>query len=311
MASIDPMVLVGVVLALVSVGVLFGALRALTGRRDVVVDRLQRTRGTGVGEASELVLGKSVPKAVQSLAKIADPGASEDGQQLRRQLIRAGLRGENVVQIFLASKVLIAVLAPSVFLTVNAQLQEPLAAAAPLAVVLCSLGFYLPTIWVASRVRERQQKIERGLPETLDLLVTCVEAGLGLDAALSRVAEETRLASPILADELSLTFLEVQAGVPRVDAFRRLSLRTGVEDLRSLAATLAQSEIFGTSVATALRVRAEWIRTRRMQKAEEKAAIVAVKMTIPLVFCILPSLVAVVMGPAVIRIFKGLLPSLG
>jgi tight adherence protein C len=136
----------------------------------------------------------------------------------------------------------------------------------------------------------------------MDLLVTCVEAGLGLDAAMARVSEEMTLASPILATELNHTFLEVQAGIPRADSFRRLAERTGVEDLRALSAMLIQTDIFGTSVARALRVHSDGMRVKRMQRAEEKAAMVSVKMTIPLVLCILPSLIAVVMGPAVVMI---------
>jgi tight adherence protein C len=145
-------------------------------------------------------------------------------------------------------------------------------------------------------------EIERSLPDAIDLLVTCVEAGLGLDAALSRVAEEITLAAPLLAAELKVTFLEIQASIPRRDAFRRLSERTGVEDLRQLSAVLTQTEMFGTSIARALRVHSEGMRIRRMQRAEEKAAMVGVKMTLPLILCILPTLMAVVLGPAVATI---------
>jgi tight adherence protein C len=153
--------------------------------------------------------------------------------------------------------------------------------------------------------------IERALPDTLDLLVTCVEAGLGLDAAIARVAEEQELSAPILSAEIKMTFLEVQAGMRRTEAFRRLADRTGVDELKSLAATLNQTEIFGTSVSVALRTQSEWIRMRRMQKAEERAATVAVKMTIPLVLFILPSLLMVIMGPAGLSIARNLLPQFG
>ena len=140
----------------------------------------------------------------------------------------------------------------------------------------------------------------------MDLLVTCVEAGLGLDAALARVADEIRLASPLLAQELNLTFLEIQAGIARRDAFRRLSERTGVEDLRQLSAVLTQTEMFGTSIAKALRVHADGMRIKRMQRAEERAASVGVKMTLPLILCILPSLIAVVLGPAMVSMIEQL-----
>ena len=159
--------------------------------------------------------------------------------------------------------------------------------------------FFLPNLWLRGQIQERQRLIEDALPDAMDLLVTCVEAGLALDAAMSRVAQELELVAPVLAQELKQTLLEIQAGVRRSDAFHRLSNRTGVEDLRTLSAMIIQTEMFGTSVSRALRVHAEGMRTKRMQRAEEKAAMVSVKMTVPLILCILPSLMAVVIGPAV------------
>jgi tight adherence protein C len=197
------------------------------------------------------------------------------------------------------------------FIWVNAHRVERIEPAFLIAVVAFAGGFYLPDLWLSSRTRARQTAIERGLPDALDLLVTCVEAGLGLDASLQRVADELRLAWRVLADELETTFLETKAGIPRVEGFRRLAARTGVRDLKSLAATLTQTEIFGTSVATALRIQAEGIRVRRMQRAEERAAYVSVKMTLPLILCILPSLLAIVVGPAIINVAHTLLPALG
>ncbi|HVT07123.1 MAG TPA: type II secretion system F family protein, partial [Polyangia bacterium] len=148
----------------------------------------------------------------------------------------------------------------------------------------------------------RKQALENPLPDAIDLLVTCVEAGLSLDAAMARVAQEMELVAPILAQELKQTMLEIQAGVKRSDAFHRLSTRTGVEDLKSLSAMIIQTELFGTSVSRALRVHSEGMRTKRMQRAEEKAAMVSVKMTVPLILFILPSLMVVVMGPAALMI---------
>jgi tight adherence protein C len=138
-------------------------------------------------------------------------------------------------------------------------------------------------------------------------MVTCVEAGLGLDSAIFRVAQEISVASPVLGSELNLTYLEIQAGIPRADAFRRLADRTGVEDLRSLSATLIQTDVFGTSIARALRVHGDGMRVRRMQLAEEKTAMVGVKMTFPLILFILPSLIAVIMGPAVVSILNNVI----
>src|SRR5262249_15357147 len=151
------------------------------------------------------------------------------------------------------------------FLEVNSQMASPVEF--PLDVVLavwiCAFAFFAPNFWLNSKTKERQTALERALPDAMDLLVTCVEAGLGLDAAMSRVSQEMGLAAPILAGEMNLTFLEIQAGIPRADAFRRLAERTGVEDLRALSAMLIQTDVFGTSVARALRVHAEGMRVRR------------------------------------------------
>jgi tight adherence protein C len=174
------------------------------------------------------------------------------------------------------------------------------------ALVVCAAAFFLPNLWLASLRKRRKANLRRGLPDAMDLLVTCVEAGLGLDAALARVAAELKLVAPLLAAELNMTFLETKAGISRREAFKRLSERTGVDDLRQLAAVLAQTEIFGTSIARALRVHGDGMRIIRMQHAERKAAMVGVKMTFPLVLCILPVLVAVVLGPAIVTIAESL-----
>jgi tight adherence protein C len=213
------------------------------------------------------------------------------------------------MEALLVSKLVLATATTVAFLQINGRLPRglhfPMDAA--VAVLVCGIGFFLPNVWLGSRIKQRQTLIERGLPDAMDLLVTCVEAGLGLDAALARVADELKVAAPILAAELSTTCLEVQAGIARREALRRLSERTGVEDLRQLSAVLAQTEVFGTSIARALRVQADGMRVHRMQEAERKAAMVGVKMTFPLVLCILPSLMSIVLGPAVVAIITKLL----
>ena len=237
--------------------------------------------------------------------------------RLETRLLQAGIRGENAATTFLGLKVVLAMTALGGFLAYNARQVDPIEPAFLVAVVVFATGFYLPEAWLSSRIRRRQTQIERGLPDALDLLVTedsryrWEERGLGLDSALQRVADEVRLAWPELSSELQTTFLEVKAGIPRPESFRRLASRTGVRDLKSLSATLTQTEIFGTSVALALRIQAEGIRVRRMQRAEEKAAYVAVKMTLPLILCILPSLMAIIIGPAMVNIANTLLPMLG
>ncbi len=283
----------------------------LRGSRKDLVKRL-RPRGSAEEPAPAArgnVAGALVAR-LRPIARLAQP-TGEAGSRLHQQIVRAGLRRGHATQAFLVSKVTLSLALSGAFLWFQGARAEPIPMGGPLAVAFAALGLYGPNLWLSSRIRRRQRAIERGLPDALDLLVTCVEAGLGLDAALVRVSAEIRLAFPVLSDEMQLTFLEVKAGLPRVEAFRRLADRTGVDELKHLSATLAQTEMFGTSVGSALRVQADGIRTRRMQRAEERAARVAVKMTLPLVFCILPSLIAVVIGPAVVNIGERLFTTLG
>jgi tight adherence protein C len=249
---------------------------------------------------------------LQPLSWLARPTKAAELSRLRNRLIQGGLRGPFALETFLATKLILAFGGTLVMLEANSRFFH---AAFPMEMVLpvwtCIIAFFLPNFWLSSKVKERQAQIERALPDTMDLLVTCVEAGLGLDSAIARVSDEISLASQVLGGELNLTFLEVQAGIQRPDAFRRLADRTGVEDLRSLSAMLIQTDLFGTSVARALRVHADSMRVRRMQRAEERAAMVGVKMTIPLILFILPSLIAVLMGPAMVSIFEQLMPAVG
>jgi tight adherence protein C len=284
-------------------------LRTLVGRRAKLMERLDHVGGRGFdaadgpsgGDAAEISLFE---KVLRPLSKLSRPRDGAELAAARLNMVRAGYRGERSLEVFLGLKILLAPLLPLVFLEVNSQRLRPIEFPIDvvIAVWLCALAFWIPNIILRSKIKERQQLLERALPDATDLLVTCVEAGLGLDAAMARVADEMALASPVLAEELNKTFLEVQAGVTRADAFRRLAERTGLEDLRSLSAMLIQTDAFGTSVAKALRVHSDSMRVKRMQRAEEKAAMVSVKMTVPLVLCILPSLIAVVMGPAVVMI---------
>jgi tight adherence protein C len=161
------------------------------------------------------------------------------------------------------------------------------------------LGWMGPFLFVDGRVKNRQAAIGKALPDTLDLLVVCVEAGLGLNQALVRVSEEIDRISPEMSEELTIVNLEIRAGTPRDEALRRLGERTGVDDVRSLTSMLLQTDRFGTSIADALRIHSETLRSKRMQKAEEAAAKTTVKMLFPLIFFIFPSIFVVLVGPAV------------
>lgn len=297
------------ILALIFLVAIISAARVMFRRTNVVLERL-RVGGVDARQGLAGARRKTIIKRYASLQS-EDDDEYQTKSRVQKMLTHANITYPNALRLFLIAKIILAITLPLVFLAVNLRLAEPIDLALPIAVGLAILGLFLPNIWLGSRVRARQLEITRALPDALDLLVTCVEAGLGLDAALSRVAEEIRVSSEVLADEFQTTFLEIGAGLPRVRAFRRLADRTGVDDVRSLSATLTQTERFGTSVATALRIRADWMRTRRMQVAEEKAAVVSVKMTIPLVLFILPSLIAVIMGPAAVKIATDLLPHFG
>jgi tight adherence protein C len=166
------------------------------------------------------------------------------------------------------------------------------------------LGFVLPDLWLMGRARSRQEDLRMALPDALDLLVICVEAGLGLDQALLYVSQELGIAHPALCDEFDLVNAEVHVGKSRTEALRSLSSRTGVEDIKVLVATLIQTERFGTSVAQALRIHSDELRTKRRQRAEEMAAKTTIKMVLPLVFFIFPALFVVILGPAVISLIR-------
>jgi tight adherence protein C len=255
------------------------ALDGVTSRPapDAATIRLGSPEGTKAGDWLRRLAGP--------LVALVRPSQSDELSQLRRSLIQGGLRSQHAMEAFLASKIVLAVSATLSFLEINRRQPD------------------------SSVTKQRKLRIQRDLPNAMDLLVTCVEAGLGLDQALSRVAAELKSVAPILAAELNTTFLETQAGFSRRESFRRLSERTGVDDLRQLTAVLAQTEIFGTSIARALRGHSDGMRIIRMQHAEKKAAMASVKMTFPLILCILPCVIGVVLGPAIVSIAEHLLNS--
>src|SRR6188768_909939 len=284
------------------------AARSIFGsRKDEVIERLERATNAGMD------MGVSVERdrpektfarlaaILRPFARLVKPSAGEELSRIQRSLVHGGYRTDNAVEIFLGVKLLLPPVVIIALWQIDSHLETPmeLPPAIAIAVIATTLMFFLPNLWLSGQIQKRQALIEEALPDSMDLLVTCVEAGLSLDAAMSRVSQELELVAPLLAQEMKQTLLEIQAGVRRSDAFHRLSNRTGVEDLRTLSAMIIQTELFGTSVARALRVHAEGMRTKRMQRAEEQAAMVSVKMTVPLILCILPSLMAVVIGPAV------------
>ena len=175
-----------------------------------------------------------------------------------------------------------------------------------LLVGVTGLGFFIPRFLLKRKISARQMRIRLGLPDALDLTVICVEAGLALDQAVMRVGEDLKHAHPDLSNEFYLFNLEMRAGKPRAEALRNLFSRTGVDDIKSLVATLVQTDRFGTSVAQALRVHSDSLRTERRQRAEEQAAKTTIKMVPPLVVFVLPSIIVVTLGPAIILLYRTL-----
>jgi len=172
------------------------------------------------------------------------------------------------------------------------------------------VGYLLPELWLVWKVQARQHRLRLALPDALDMLVICVEAGLGLDQAMMRVAQELRITHPELSEEMRLVNMEMRVGKTRLEALRELARRTGVEDIKALVAMLIQTERFGTSIAQSLRVHSDDLRMKRRQRAEEMSAKTTVKMVPPLVFFIFPALMVVILGPAVITLWRQFLPAL-
>jgi tight adherence protein C len=215
---------------------------------------------------------------------------------MQRRLIRAGFRNDAALKFFYGTKVLV----PLILCTVGSA--SGLAGKSPFLVyaVALGLGYLAPDFWLGKKISSRQKKIRLGLPDVLDLLVICVEAGLGLDQATARTAEELMHAQPQVADELSVVVLEQRAGRPRADAWRHMAERTDVDTVRNLVSMLVQSEQFGTSIAKTLRTHSDTLRVQRIQAVEEMAAKTTIKLIFPLVLFIFPCLFLVTLGPAVI-----------
>jgi tight adherence protein C len=277
---------------------------ALMPNRAVAIDRRLEELTTGrIRDDDE---GKPALAKLMGLVKRVGekaPRSAKELGQLRLRLVQAGYRRDEAMTIFFGIRIsfalaLFALFASSVLMKPNILL----------ALGGLALGYILPGMVLARLAKRRAHRIRLSLADALDLLVVSVEAGLGLDQALTRVGTELAFAYPDLSDELRLVNLELRAGKPRPEALRNLADRTGVEDLQSLVTMLIQTDKFGTSVAQALRVYSETLRTKRRQRAEEAAAKTGVKMVFPLVFCIFPAIWVVTIGPAAIKFVTVLMP---
>ena len=255
---------------------------------------------------------ETVVKLSEPLAKLALPSEEWENSALRARFMHAGYRGNAAPTIYFATKTLLALILPGIFFFYAGigQLQLTSANLTLILLILTAIGFYLPNLLLERRIKLRQRELFESFPDAIDLMTVCVEAGLGLDAALAKVGEEMELRSPILAEEIHLVGLELRAGASREKALRNLVLRTGVEEIEALVAMLVQADRFGTSTADSLRVYSDTLRTKRRLRAEEAAAKIALKLLFPLIFFIFPALMVVLLGPAFINIYRNLLPAL-
>ena len=267
--------------------------------REAMLDRLAEvtSRGTSQGLMERLLSRRTahVQSLIDPFQRIL-PRSPKEISVIEKRLIRAGIRGESAVNFFYGSKVLVPLVLTSLALVTGIYHMGPFFIFG----LTAGLGFIIPDFWLSNRIKARQLSIRLGLPDVLDLMVVCIEAGLGLDQAVTRVCEEVQTSHPEIADELSLIAIEQRAGRTRADAWRNLAERSGVDAVRALAATVIQADQFGTSVAKTLRVHSDTLRTKRRQSAEEEAAKTTVKLVFPLVFFIFPSLFVVVLGPSAI-----------
>jgi tight adherence protein C len=245
-----------------------------------------------------------VRDSLARVGKLLPAASAKQTSRTQLMMIRAGYRSPEAILAMRGFRVLFPVAIVAIVFFSGFYRMNPLV----IPIAALGLGYLVPDILLTWRVHARQHKLRRALPDALDLLVICVEAGLGLDQALMKVSQDMRITHHELSEELQLVNLEMRIGKSRVEALRELARRTGLDDIKSLVAMLIQTERFGTSIAQSLRVFSEDMRTKRRQRAEEMSAKTSVKMVPPLVFFIFPALMVIILGPAVLTLMRQLMP---
>ena len=262
-----------------------------------------RQRLHGAADAS--VLATNLPLAVGELdprlarANRFLPKSPKDMSRLQKRMARAGYRGPMAPVVYTICELGLPVILLAVCLYFLGTTRGLFIGA-----LVAIIGYMLPGFWLARQTTKRKKLIANGLPDALDLLIVCVEAGMGLDQAIAKAAEELAVSHPALSEELGIITTEIRAGKPRMEAFKNFAERTKVDDVRQLVSMLVQTDRFGTSIAQALRTQAEVSRTKRRQRAEERAQKLGVKLVFPLVFCLFPAMYVVTLGPAVIKFVR-------
>ena len=254
-----------------------------------------------------------VANLTRPISKLSMPDEGFEKSSIKLRFAHAGIRSSVAPSAFFGIKTLLTLGLPMIGYALFTAFGSPLKGNNLLLTMLAlaAIGYYGPNMVLSHMVKTRQRDIFESFPDALDLMTVCVEAGLGTEAAMMRVAEDLQLKCPALAEEMRIVNLELRAGADRERALRNLATRTGVEEVDGFVTMISQAERFGTSIASSLRVHSEMLRTRRRQRAEEAAAKIALKLLFPLIFCIFPSLMVVLMGPAMIQIYRVLLPSMG
>ena len=300
-------------LAVLSLGmIIYALLPQKEDKRRKVMDRLQSRardtakKGSKAGSRKSGAAKSLFARAAPTLSKPSTPQSEEARSNLRLKLASAGMRGQQTPAAFLASKTVLGVVLALAGLGGALALRLSVRNVFGLSVFAGAIGLMLPNVWLALAIKSRKEKINHGMPDSLDLMVVTIEAGLGLDAALQRVSDEMKTVHPELAEELILTTMETQMGLSRSEALRNLALRTDIPEMKSLTAILIQAERFGTSIAKAVRTHADSMRVKRSQQAEERAAKTAVKLIVPLIMFIFPALFVVLAGPAMMKLFETL-----
>ena len=251
-------------------------------------------------------------RLVRPLADLSVPAEGWENSPMRLRFIHAGWRAPAIPGMFHAGKTMLTLGLPMLaYLLLRHDPERSAAVTFLWLVSAAACGYYLPDVFLKRKIFLRQREIFETFPDALDLMTVCVEAGLAMDAALARVGTEIGRKSPVLAEELQLVTLELRAGGAKDKALRNLALRTGVEDVDALVKMLIQAERFGTSVASALRIQSEQLRTRRRQIVEENAAKIATKLLFPLIFFIFPALLVVLLGPSMLQIMRVVMPAAG
>jgi tight adherence protein C len=295
----------------------WGFLSLISQRNSRAQERLARiSRPASLADLDDLKSNKKerfqgVMETAKALATPLMPKTELEQNALKLRLANAGFRSDSAVSVYLglqfASLLIFFVISLAWFVPYYGLQRETMMPLATRIIIVTGIGFYLPKIVLWYLRKKRMEEIFLSLPDALDLLVVCVESGLGLDAALRKVCDEMKGHAKIICEELSLCNFQLQMGRPRREVLHDLGVRTGVDDVRSLAAILIQADRFGSSIAQALRVQSDSMRTRRKQIAEEKAAKTAVQMIFPLVLFIFPGIFVVLVGPAAIQIANQML----